>query len=141
MLNLEKYSELRKIEMLSKPTLAKPPSTAGNSLFGKTTELRATVEKIRAIEAGNLSLAKFAAPVFFAGNLCSKKDMDSARRHLAIIAYKAPAKASLLQSAPAIAKTPTKPAAAIVRRSAQELLALDRAAQNELIFIALPVAS
>ena len=33
------------------------------------------------------------------------------------------------------------PAAAIVRRSAQELLALDRAAQNELIFIALPVAS
>ena len=83
MLNLEKYSELRKIEMLSKPTLAKPPSTAGNSLFGKTTELRATVEKIRAIEAGNLSLAKFAAPVFFAGNLCSKKDMDSARRHLA----------------------------------------------------------
>ena len=101
MLNLGKYSALRGLEMLSGPPLAKPPSTAGNSLFGKTTELRATVEKIRAIEAGNPSLAKFAAPVFSAGNLCSKKDMDSARRHLAIIAYKTPAKASLLQSAPA----------------------------------------
>ena len=136
-----KHTSKQKIEMLSTAPLAKPPSTAGNSLFGKTADLRATIEKIRAIEASNPSLAKFAAPVFSAGSLCSKKDLETARRHLAVIAYKAPAKAPLLQSAPTTAKAPTMPAAANVGRSAQELVALDPGAQNELIFSALPLAS
>ena len=130
------------VKALSSAPLARPlPSTAANSLFGKTSDLRATIEKIRAIEAGNPSLKKYAAPTIPSGNLCSKKDMDSARRHLAVIAHKAPTKASLTQSAPAIAKAPTKATAAIVGRSALQLLALDPGAQNELIFSALPLAA
>ena len=127
--------------MLSKQPLAKPPSTAGNSLFSKTSDLRATVEKIRAIEASNPSLKKYSAPKMPTGNLCSKKDLETARRHLAVIAHKAPTKASLTQSAPAIAQAPTKATAAIVGRTALELLALDPDAQNEVIFSALPQAA
>ena len=141
MSDLKKYSALQKIEMLTRAPLAKPPSTAANSLFGKTSDLRATIEKIRAIEAGNPSLAKFAATVFPAGNLCNKKDLESARRHLGAIASKLPTKAWLLQSAPATAKAPTKATAANVGRTAQELLALDPGAQNEVILKALPLAS
>ena len=135
------YTSKQKLAMLTRAPLTAPPSTAGSSLFGKTSDLRATIEKIRAIETNNPSLAKFAAPVFPAGNLCSKKDMETARRHLGAIAHKAPTKASLTQSPPAIAQAPTKPTAAIVGRSALELLALDPADQNELIFSALPLAS
>ena len=93
MLNLEKYSELRKIEMLSKPTLAKPPSTAGNSLFGKTADLKAIIAKIKAIESNSPSLKKYSIPKMPTGSLCSKKDLETARRHLAFIAHKTPAKA------------------------------------------------
>ena len=129
-------------QALRSAPLARPlPSTAGNSLFGKTADLRATIEKIRAIEASNPSLKKFSPPAIPGGNLCNKKDLETARRHLAVIAHKAPTKASLLQSAPAIAKAPTKATAAIVGRSALQLLALDPGDQNELIFSALPLAS
>ena len=139
---LHKIENKASVQALRSAPLARPlPSTAGNSLFGKTSDLQAIISKIKAIESNSPSLKKYSAPKMPTGNLCSKKDMDSARRHLAIIAYKAPAKASLLQSAPAIAKAPTKPAAAIVRRSAQELLTLDPADQNKLIFAALPLAS
>ena len=139
---LHKIQNKASVQALSSAPLARPlPSTAGNSLFAKTAELRATVEKIRAVEAGNPSLKKYSIPKMPTGNLCSKKDLEAARRHLGVIAHKAPTKASLTQSAPAIAKAPTKATAAIVGRSALQLLALDPGAQNELIFSALPLAS
>ena len=141
MSDLKKYSALQKIEMLTRAPLAKPPNTAGNSLFSKTADLRATIEKIRAIEASNPSLKKFSPPTIPGGNLCSKKDLASARRHLAAIASKLPTKASLTQSAPTIANTRTKPTAANVGRTALQLLALDPGAQNEVIFSALPQAA
>jgi hypothetical protein len=132
---------MTKLEMLTRAPLTAPPSTAGNSLFGKTADLRAIIEKIRVIEAAQPGMARFKAPAIPSGNLCSKKDMETARRHLAVIAHKAPAKASLLQSAPAIAQAPTKATAANVGRTALELLALDPGAQNEVIFSALPLES
>lgn len=142
------FAELQKIEnkasvqALTSAPLARPlPSTAGNSIFAKTADLQTVILKIRAIEAANPSLKKYSPPKMPTGSLCSKKDLDSARRHLAVIAYKAPAKASLTKSATAIAKAPTMPAAANVGRSAQELVALDPGAQNELIFSALPLAA
>lgn len=132
---------MTKLEMLTKAPLTKPPTTTKNSLFGKTADLRATVEKIRVIEGAKPGMARFKAPAIPSGNLCNKKDLETARRHLAAIAHKAPVKASFTQSAPAIAKAPTKPTAAIVGRTAQELLALNPGEQNELILKALPLAS
>jgi hypothetical protein len=117
------------------------PSTAGNSLFAKTAELRATVEKIRAIEAANPTLAKFPATVFPAGTLCSKKDLEQAQRHLTSITAKTPRRPFAALNLPAIAKAPTKPAALNVGRSAQDFLLIDTADQNELIFSALPQAA
>lgn len=139
---LHKIENKASVQALRSAPLARPlPSTAGNSLFSKTSELVATIGKIQAIEAAQPGMARFKAPVIPSGKLCSKKDMETARRHLAVIAYKAPAKASLMQSAPTIAKAPAKHVAANVGRTAQELLTLDPADQNQLIFTALPLAS
>jgi len=95
------------VQALSSAPLARPlPATAGNSLFGKTSELRAVVGKIRAIEAANPALAKFPATSFPSGNLCNKKDLVQAQRHLGSIAATAPRKAF----ASLDPKAPTKPA-------------------------------
>ena len=129
-------------KMLSTAPLTAPPSTAGNySVFGKTSELRATVEKIRAIEAANPTLAKFPATAFPAGNLCDKKALENAQRHLASIAARAPRKRFAALDRPAAAKAVTSPAKATPGRSAQDLLALDPDAQNRLIFAAMPLAA
>jgi hypothetical protein len=141
MIDLKKYSALQKIEMLSKSPLANAPSTAGNSLFSKTSELVATIGKIQAIEAVNPSLKKYTAPKIPAGNLCSKADMLNAQKHLASITAKTPRKPFSALDLPAIAKAATRPAALNVGRSAQELLALDPADQKQVIFAAMPQAA
>jgi hypothetical protein len=146
---LEKlFAELHKIEnkasvqALSSAPLARPlPSTAGNSLFARTAELRATVEKIRGIEAVNPSLNKYTAPNSPAGNLCSKADMLNAQKHLAGITATPPRKRFAALDRPAAAKAATSPAKAVTGRSAAELLALDPDAQNKLIYSAMPLAS
>jgi hypothetical protein len=67
----------------SKPFL---PSKNGVSLFGNTAELRATIAKIRTIEASKPSVAKFPQPKFDAANpFCKKKDVLEATAHLAKI--------------------------------------------------------
>ena len=104
---LHKIENKASMQALAAAPLARPlPSTAGNSVFGKTTELRATVEKIRAIEAANPSLARFPATSFPSGNLCDKKDLENAQRHLTSIIAKTPRKAF----ASLDPKAPTKPA-------------------------------
>jgi hypothetical protein len=128
-------------KMLSTAPLTAPPSTAVNSLFGKTTELRAIVEKIRAIEAATPSLARFPATAFPAGNLCDKKHLEQAQRHLAGITATAPRKAFASLDRPAAAKAVTSPAKASTGRSAQDLLALDPDAQWKLIYNARPLAA
>ena len=106
--------ELRAIEnkspavaaLSSAPLARSLPSTAGNSLFGKTSDLQATIGKIKAIESNSLSLKKYTAPKIPAGSLCGKKDLEQAQRHLAAITAAAQRKAfaSLDPNAP------TKPA-------------------------------
>jgi hypothetical protein len=104
---LHKIQSKASVQALATAPLARPlPSTAGNSLFGKTAELRATMEKIRAIEAATPSLARFPATAFPAGNLCDKKHLEQAQRHLASITDTAPRKAF----ASLDPKAPTKPA-------------------------------
>ena len=130
------------VQALATAPLARPlPSTAGNSLFAKTAELRAVVDKIRAIEAANPTLAKFPATSFPAGNLCNKKDLEQAQRHLASITATAPRKPFSALTRPAIAKAPTSPAKASTGRNAAELLALDPDAQWKLIYNARPLAA
>jgi len=139
---LHKIENKASVQALSSAPLARPlPSTADNSVFGKTSELRAVVGKIRAIEAANPTLAKFSATSFPGGNLCSKTDMLNAQKHLAGITAKTPRKRFSALDLPATGKAPTKPAALNVGRSAQDFLLLDPADQNELIFSALPLAS
>ena len=142
------FAELHKIEnkasvqaLSSAPLARSLPSTAGNSLFGKTSDLQAVIAKIKAIESNSLSLKKYSAPKMPTGSLCSKKDLEQAQRHLTSITAKTPRKPFSALDLPATGKAPTKPAALNVGRSAQEFLALDPADQNELIFSALPLAS
>ena len=110
-------------------------------MFGKTSDLQATIAKIRGIEAVNPSLKKYTAPKIPAGNLCSKADMLNAQKHLASITDTAPRKAFASLDRSPIANPSAKPVAANVGRSAAELLALDPDAQNKLIYSAMPIAS
>jgi hypothetical protein len=146
---LEKlFAELHKIEnkasvqALASAPLARPlPSTAGNSLFGKTADLQATIAKIRAIESNSPSLKKYSAPKMPTGNLCSKTDLLNAQKHLASITATAPRKRFAALDRPAAAKAVTSPAKAVTGRNAAELLALDPDAQNKLIYSAMPLAA
>jgi hypothetical protein len=139
---LHKIESKASVQALATAPLARPlPSTAGNSVFGKTSELRAVVDKIRAVEASNPSLAKFPATSFPAGNLCDKKALENAQRHLAAITATAPRKPFSALTRPTAAKAVTSPAKASTGRSAQDLLALDPDAQNRLIFAAMPLAA
>jgi hypothetical protein len=127
--------------LLRTPPLASASSTAGNSLFAKTAELRATVAKIRAIEAANPTLARFPATSFPAGNLCNKKDLLTAQKHLASIAHKSPAKASTARPAPTTAKAITAPAPTAKGRNAEHFLALDPQDQKAVIHKAMAIAA
>jgi len=105
--------ELHKIEnkasvqaLTTAPLARRLRSTAGNSLFGKTADLQATIAKIKAIESNSPSLKKYSAPKMPTGNLCNKKDLVQAQRHLGSIAATAPRKAF----ASLDPKAPTKPA-------------------------------
>jgi hypothetical protein len=127
--------------MLKTPPLAIASSTAGNSLFARTDELRATLAKIRAIEAANPALAKYPAQSFPTGNLCNKKDLITAQKHLASIAHKSPAKASTARPAPTTAKAITAPTATAKGRSAEHFLALDPQDQKAVIHKAMAIAA
>ena len=129
------------VAALTTAPLARPlPSTAGNSLFGKTADLQATIAKIKAIESNSPSLKKYTAPKIPAGNLCSKADLLNAQKHLASIAT-SPRKPFSALTRPAAAKAVTKPAALNVGRSAQEFLALDPVDQKQVVFAAMPQAA
>jgi hypothetical protein len=146
---LEKlFAELHKIEnkasvqALATAPLARPlPSTAGNSVFGKTADLQAAIAKIRAIESNSPSLKKYSAPKMPTGNLCNKADVLNAQKHLATISAAAPRKPFAALDRPAIAKAVTSPAKAVSGRNAAELLALDPDAQWKLIYSAMPLAA
>ncbi len=67
-------------------------ATAGNSLFGNTSELRGIIAQIRTIEASNPALAKFPQPKKLNTNnpYCKKKDVIEASAHLAKLQGQAP---------------------------------------------------
>jgi len=139
---LHKIENKASVQALSSAPLARSlSSTAGNSLFGKTSDLQAVIAKIKAIESNSLSLKKYTAPKMPTGSLCSKKDLEQAQRHLASITAKTPRKPFSALDLPATGKAPTRPAALHVGRSAQELLALDPADQKQVIFAAMPQAA
>jgi hypothetical protein len=130
------------VQALASAPLARPlPSTAGNSLFGKTADLRTVFDKIRAIEAADPTLAKYPATSFPAGNLCNKKDLEQAQRHLAAITATAPRKPFSALDRPAIAKASTSPAKVSTGRNAAELLAMSPQDQGALIYSAMPLAA
>jgi hypothetical protein len=130
------------VQAITSAPLARPlPSTKGHSMFGKTSELRAVVGKIRAIEAVNPTLAKYPATSFPSSPFCNKKDVETAQRHLATISAKAPRKASAPLARPTTAKAPTSPAKAPTGRTAAELLALSLDDQRKLILAAMPLAA
>ena len=130
MIDLKKYSALQKIEMLSKSPLANAPSTAGNSLFAKTGDLQTTIAKIRAIESNSPSLKKYSAPKMPTGNLCNKKDLEQAQRHLTSITATAPRKPFSALTRPAAAKA-VEPAPKTISREAFN--ALNLRAKNSLM--------
>ena len=107
-------------------------SSNTQQFFSKTAELKATIAKIRAIEATNPRLEKFIAPKIPTGEFCNKKDTLAAEAHLAKLQGKAPTRAprptakapkAAEPKATATAKTPTG-------RTAAELLALSSADQQ-----------
>jgi hypothetical protein len=97
--------------------------------------------KIRAIEAVNPTLARYPATSFPTGNLCNKKDLITAQKHLASIAHKSPAKASTARPAPTTAKAISAPTATAKGRSAVHFLALDPQDQKAVIHKAMPLAA
>lgn len=102
------------------------------NLFGKTAELKAALDQIRAMEASSPGIAKFTAPKIPKGDFCNKRDLLAAEAHLAKLQGKAPTRAprptakapkAAEPKATATAKTPTG-------RTAAELLALSSADQQ-----------
>lgn len=130
------------VQALASAPLARPlPSTKEHSMFARTSDLQATIAKIRAIEAANPTLAKYPATAFPSSPFCNKKDLEQAQRHLATISAKAPRKPIAPLARPTAAKASTSPAKAPAGRNAAELLALDPQAQNRLILAAMPLAA
>jgi hypothetical protein len=130
------------VQALTSAPLARPlPSSAGNCLFGKTADLRAVVDKIRAVEASNPSLARYPATAFPSGNLCNRKDLENAQRYLAAITATPPRKPFSALTRPTAAKAVTSPAKAPTGRNAAELLSMNEHDQRNLIFAAMPLAA
>lgn len=143
---IQSIQNMASVQALASAPLARPlPSTKGHSMFARTSDLQATIAKIRAIEATNPSVAKFKSPTIPTGALCSKTHLEAAKRHLAFLQSAKPGatvrKAIAAAAKPATAKASTSPAKAPTGRSAQDLLALDPQAQNRLILAAMPLAA
>jgi hypothetical protein len=118
----EMIKELQAIE--AKAIL--PPKftpSQGASVFGRTSELKATIAQIREIESNHPSVTKFNAPSIPSGNLCNKGDLIRAKNHLQQLKVSKPG-ATVRKSIAAITKpkaTATRTAAEIMQLPAKEL--------------------
>lgn len=127
------------VQALASAPLARPlPSS---SMFGNSDELRATMKKIRAIEASHPTLAKFPEPRIIQGNpFCNKTDLQKAQKHLAKISASSPATASAPRIRPILSKPSTAPTAP-TGRTASAFLAMASTERNKLIHSAMAKAS